>query len=187
MKKDNINLLDNYLLSEKKRKNTSSKGLNFLAIFFVTVLLLSAYSLKLFLDDSTLKETNKELQAYVESPTILAQIKDISVKQRQLSDLNEILIELKSLNAAFAAMPGFDSEAINKINSCIPADTRIMDIDFDGQWITLRTVSSNYLRPSEFARNLRNTSFFEDVVYYGYENDSGKYVGTVLVALKVGQ
>lgn len=187
MKKDNINLLDNYLLSEKKRKNTGSKGLNFIALFLATILLLSAYSLKLFLEDTSLKETNRDLKAYVEDPSILAQIKEISVKQRQLSDLNEILIELKSLNAAFAAMPSLDSVAINKINDCIPADTKITDIDFDGQWITLRTTSSNYLRPSEFARNLRNTSFFEDVVYYGYENNTGKYIGTVLVALKVGQ
>lgn len=187
MKKDNINLLENYLLSEKQRKNTGSKGLNFIALFLATVLLLSAYSLKLFIDDTSLKDANKELQSYVESPNILSQIQQITTKQRQLSDLKDILVELKSLNKAFDAWPVFDSVAMNKINSCIPADTRILDIDFDGQWFTLRTVSSNYLRPSEFARNLRNTNFFEDTVYYGYEEDSGKYVGTVLVALKVGQ
>lgn len=187
MKKENINLLENYLLSEKKRKNTGSKGINFAAIFLATVLLLSAYSLKLFLEDSALKEDNASLQNYVSDPAILTKIQQITTKQRQVTDLNEILKELKSLNAAFDAWPEFDSIAMNKINSCIPADTKILDIDFDGQWFTLRTVSSNYLRPSEFARNLRNTGFFEDVVYYGYEEDSGKYVGTVLVALKVGQ
>jgi Tfp pilus assembly protein PilN len=187
MKKENINLLENYLLSEKKRKNTGSKGISFIAVFLATVLILSAYSLKLFLEDSALKEDNASLQSYVSDPSILAKIESISTKQRQITDLNNILTELKSLNAAFNAWPVFDSVAMNKINSCIPADTKILDIDFDGQWFTLRTTSSNYLRPSEFARNLRNTGFFEDVVYYGYEETSGKYVGTVMVALKVGQ
>ncbi|KAF0223928.1 MAG: hypothetical protein FD179_1613 [Erysipelotrichaceae bacterium] len=186
MKKDNINLLDNYLLSEKKRKNQGSKSLNIVAVFLVTVLLLSAYSLSLFLQDKTLRESNAELTAYVNNPTTLAQIRDITVKQRQLADLKEILVELKSLNAAFGAMPEINSEVVNKINSCLPPDTKILTIDFDGQWFTLKTQSVNYLRPSEFARNLRNTGFFEEVNYYGYDDDAGKYIGNVLVAMKVG-
>jgi len=187
MKKDNINLLENYQLSEKKRKNQGSKSVNFAAIFLVSVLLLGAYSAKLYFDDLTLKETNKELQDYVSSPSIAKQISDIAAKQRQLTDLNEILVELKSLNAALAAMPELDSVIIAKINSCIPPDTRILSIDFDGQWFTLKTQSTNFLRPSEFARNLNNLNFFEEVNYYGYDADAGKYIGTVLVAMKVGQ
>lgn len=187
MKKDNINLLDNYLLTEKQRKNTGSKGLNFIALFIIIVLVISAYGLKLFLEDTSLKGDNQELQAYIQSPTIIKSIQDIAVKQRQLSDLNEILVELKSLNAAFDAMPAIDSVSIDMINQSIPPDTKIIAIAFDGQWITINTSSANYLRPSEFARNLRNTNFFEDVNYYGYEQDIGKYTGTVLVALKVGQ
>ncbi len=187
MKKDNINLLDNYLLSEKKRKNQGSKSLNIIAVFLVTVLLLSAYSLSLFLQDKTLKDTNNELEAYVTNPSTLAQIKDITVKQRQLTDLKEILVELKSLNAAFGAMPEINSVVIGKINSSLPPDTKILTIDFDGQWFTLKTISVNYLRPSEFARNLRNTGFFEEVNYYGYDEENGKYIGNVLVAMKVGE
>jgi len=187
MKKDNINLLDNYLQSEKKRKNQGSKSLNLIALFLIAVLLISAYGVSLYIQDIDLKDTNSQLQNYVESPTILKQISEISVKQRQLNDLNEILAELKSLNAAFSAIPKLDSVVIDKINECIPPDTKITSIDFDGQWFTLKTLSANYLRPSEFARNLRNTKFFEEVTYYGYESDAGKYIGTVLVAMKVGQ
>lgn len=187
MKKDNINLLENYLLTEKRRKNTSSKGLNFIAIFLITIILISAYSLKLFLEDQGLKDSNQQLNAYVTDPNIIKQVSDVAVKQRQLADLKEILNTIKSLNAAFDAMPELDSIVLDKINSCIPADTKITSIDYDGQWLTLKTVSTNYLRPSEFARSLRNTNFFEDTIYYGYEESSGKYVGTVLVALKVGK
>ncbi len=187
MKKDNINLLENYLLSEKKRKNSSSKGLNFIAIFLITIILMSAYGLKLFLEDQGLKDTNQQLNAYVSNPTIIKQVSDIAIKQRQLADLKEILNNIRSLNAAFDAMPELNSLVLDKINSCIPPDTKITSIDFDGQWLTLITTSSNYLRPSEFARNLRNTNFFEDTIYYGYEESSGKYVGTVLVAMKVGK
>lgn len=187
MKKDNINLLENYLLTEKQRKNTGSKGLNFIAIFLAIALLLSAYSLKLYLDDRSLKESNKDLQSYVSDPNVLAQIQQITTKQRQLTDLNEILVELKSLNAAFAAMPMFDTATLNTIDSSLPIDTKIVSMDYDGQWLNIRTVSSNFIRSSEFARNLRNTKYFEDVIYYGYEQDAGRYYGNILVALKVGQ
>jgi len=189
MKKDNINLLENYLLSEKKRKNQGSRSLNIIAIFLIVILLVSAYAFSLFLQDSSLKSSNAELTAYTTDVNLLQQIKDISTKQRQLTDLNDILVNLKSLNAAFAAMPELNSTVLNKINSCLPADAKIVSIDFDGQWITLKTVSANYLRPSEFARNLRNTGYFEEVSYYGYDELSGtnRFMGNVLVALKVGQ
>lgn len=187
MKKQNINLLDNYLLSEKKRKNQGSRSLNFIAIMLVTVLLLGAYSLSLYLQDANLKDSNTELTNYTTDPALLRQIAASVEKQRQLTDLKEILDDLKSLNAAFAAMPELDSEVIGLINSCLPPDTKILTIEFDGQWLTLTTSSVNYLRPSEFARNLRNTGTFEEVNYYGYTSSTGRYVGTVLVALKVGQ
>lgn len=187
MKKDNINLLENYLVSEKNRRNQGSRSLNFLAIYLIAALLISAYGVSLFIRDTTLKNSTKELQAYVSDPNVLHQITDITTKQRQLTDLKEILGQLKSLNAAFSAMPELGSEVIGKIYACIPADTIVLSINFDGQWFTLKTQSINYLRPSEFARNLRNTSYFEEVNYYGYTVEPGKYIGTVLVAMKVGQ
>lgn len=187
MKKDNLNLLENYQLSEKKRKNQGSRSLNFVAIFIVSILLLSAYSLKLFLENSSLNESNKELQAYVESPTIAQQIADIVVKQRQLTDLNAILVDIKSLNTAFGAMPQLNSVLLAKIYSCVPPGTYIISIDFDGQWFSLKTQSNNFIRPSEFARNLNNTNFFEEVNYYGYDVSNGAYIGSVMVAVKVGQ
>lgn len=189
MKKENINLLEHYQLLEKNRVNQGTKPLNFIAILLIVILLFSAYSLTLFLQDSSLKASNKDLQDYTTSTLVLDKIKVISVKQRQLSDLNEILTELKSLNSAFAAMPIYRTGVLNSINACIPPDTSISLIEFDGQWITIQTRSSNLLRPSEFARNLRNTKLFEDVVYSGYSTDVTSqvfYIGTVKIAMKVG-
>jgi Tfp pilus assembly protein PilN len=189
MKKENINLLEHYENIEKNRKNKGTRPLNFIAILLIIILILSAYSVTLFLQDSSLKNSNKELQNYTSSPMILDQIKVISTKQRQLSDLTEILTELKSLNAAFVAMPVLKTEVLDSINACIPPDTKILMVDYDGQWLTIQTSSSNLLRPSEFARNLRNTKLFEDIIYEGYTTDSsGKtaYIGSVKIALKVG-
>jgi Tfp pilus assembly protein PilN len=189
MKKENINLLEHYQLIEKNRKSQGTKPLNFIAILLIVILLLSAYSLTLFLQDSSLKASNQDLQNYISSAQILDQITVISTKQRQLSDLNEILAELRSLNSAFVVMPILKTEILDSINACIPPDTKILLVDFDGQWLTIQTSSSNLLRPSEFARNLRNTKLFEDIVYNGYTTDaSGKiaYIGSVKIALKVG-
>jgi Tfp pilus assembly protein PilN len=190
MKKESINLIENYQLSEKQRKGKGSRALNAFAVFFVTILLLSAYSLTLYLQDTNLKESNQELQSYISNASIIDQIKVISVKQRQLTDLNEILAELRSLNAAFEVMPRLNSTLFDLLYSTLPPDTKIQTIDFDGQWFTIITSSPNILRPSEYARNLRNTDYFENVVYDGYAADNtGKtvYIGAIKVALRIGQ
>lgn len=189
MKKDTINLLDHYLLLEKNRLKQGSKPLNFIAIFLIVLILLSAYSFTLFLQDSNLKTSNQEIQAYTTSQEVVAKVSAIAIKQRQLSDLNNILADLKSLNKAFDAMPILSSKVLMSISASLPPDTKILMIDFDGQWFTIQTTSSVLLRPSEFARNLRNTNLFEDVVYNGYTTDTSAkvaYIGSVKVAMKVG-
>jgi Tfp pilus assembly protein PilN len=189
MKKENINLLENYQIIEKNRKKQDTRPLNFVAILLIVVLLLSAYTFTLFLQDSSIKANNKELQDYISSTMILDQIKLISDKQKQLTDLNEILTEVKSLNTAFGAMPVLKTSVLDSINACVPPETRILMVDYDGQWLTIQTSSTNLRRPSEFARNLRNTKLFEDVIYSGYNTDTSvktAYIGSVKIALKVG-
>lgn len=190
MKKENINLLENYQLSETQRKGQGNRSLNIFAIFLVSALLLTAYSFTLLMQDNSLKESNNELQSYVSNPSVISQIKDISTKQRQLTDLNNILVELKSANAAFEVMPRIESTVLNLISSMLPVDTKIISTVFDGQWIYIRTSSPVLLRPSEFARNLRNSDRFEDVVYDGYSaDDTGKrvYIGSIKVAMRIGE
>jgi len=189
MKKENINLLEHYQIVEKNRKNQGTKPLNLIAILLIVVLLLSAYSFSLFLQESSIKANNKELQDYTTSTMVLDQIKVISDKQKQLTDLNEILTNLKSLNAAFEAMPVMESSVLNSINACVPPDTKILSVDFDGQWFTIQTSSTSLLRPSQFARNLRNTMLFEEIVYNGYTTSTllkTTYIGSVKIAMKVG-
>lgn len=189
MKKETINLLEHYEASEKLRKGKSSGILKVVAFGVVMALLMSAYALTLYIKDVSLKDSNEELQAYVNDASILAQIKDITTKQRQLTDLNNILDELKSLNAAFAVMPRLDSVVMGQITGLLPIDTKVTYMDFDGQWITIQTTSTNLLRPSEFARNLRNSRLFEDVIYDGYSVDTTAktaYISTVKVAMIIG-
>ena len=189
MKKENINLLEYYQIIEKNRKKQDTRPLNVVAILLIVILLLSAYSFTLFLQDSSIKASNKELQDYVSSSLILDQIKVISDKQKQLTDLNGILTEVKSLNAAFAAMPILSTGILDSINACVPPETRILLVEFDGQWLTIQTSSTSLRRPSAFARNLRSTNLFEDVVYSGYTTNSSArttYIGFVKIAMKVG-
>jgi len=189
MKKETINLLEHYEASEKIRKGKSSGLLKTFALGLIMVLLLSAYSITLFIQNVSLNESNQEIQDYINNPATLAQIKDITEKQRRLTDLNEILAELKSLNAAFAVMPRMDSDVLAQITDLLPTDSKVTYIEFDGQWITIQTSSTNLLRPSEFARSLRNSGLFEDVIYDGYSvNTSGKttYISSIKVAIRIG-
>lgn len=190
MKKEHINLLDHYQSLEKVRKGKGSRAVNMAAVLLITLILPGAYAFTLWLQDSQLKSENTELAAFAENPAILKQVNEIAKKNRRLNDLKSMLTELDSMNAALDAMPRIESTILGKIADCLPIGTTIMQISFDGQWFFITTKSSNLLRPSEFARNLSNTGIFEDVVYSGYYVDnSGKtaYIGTVQVALKIGE
>lgn len=190
MKKEHINLLDHYQSLEKVRKGKGSRAVNMVAIILISLVLPGAYAFTLWLEDTQLKSENAELAAFAENPAILKQVSEIAQKNRRLADLQSMLKELDSMNDALDAMPRIESTILGKIADCLPFDTTITQIGFDGQWFVITTKSPNLLRPSEFARNLSNAGIFEDVIYSGYFVDnSGKtaYIGTVQVALKIGE
>lgn len=191
MKKQNINLMESFSAIEKRRSAKSDRLVVFLALFLTVILILSAFTFKLYLDNNDLKDQIKVTEAYVNDPTIRQRIAAIEVKQAQINDLNEIDKILDELNASFEVFPRINTLSLRVITSNMPAGTSLKSIAFDGQWFTISLISPNYLGPSQFAVNLEKSEFFEEVIYQGYTsevaNGTTRFVGKVIAILKVGE
>ena len=191
MKKQNINLMESFSAIEKRRSAKSDRIIVFMALFLSVVLILGAFSFKLFLDNNNLKDKIKIADAYVNNPVIRQRILAIEVKQAQINDLNEIDKILDELNASFEVFPRINTLSLRVITSNMPAGTSLKSISFEGQWFTISLISPNYSGPSQFAINLEKSGFFEEVIYQGYNsevvNGATRYVGKVVAILKVGE
>jgi len=191
MKKQNINLMESFSAIEKRRSAKSDRIIVFMALFLSVVLILGAFSFKLFLDNNNLKDRIKVADAYVNDPVIRQRILAIEVKQAQINDLNEIDKILDELNASFEVFPRINTLSLRVITSNMPAGTSLKSISFEGQWFTISLISPNYSSPSQFAISLEKSGFFEEVIYQGYNseviNGATRYVGKVVAILKVGE
>lgn len=191
MKKQNINLMDSFSAIEKRRSAKSDRIIVFMALFLSVILITSAFSFKLFLDNNNLKDKIKVTEAYVNDPILKERIAAIEVMQSKINDLNEIDKILDELNASFAVFPRINTLSLRVITSNMPVGTSLKSLGFDGQWFTIQLISPNYSGPSQFAVNLRDSEFFEEVIYQGYTsevvNGVTRYVGKVVAILKVGE
>lgn len=190
MKKQNINLMESFSVIEKRRSAKSDRVVVFMALFLMVVLLISAFTFKLYLDNNNLKDRIKVADAYVNDPSIKNRIAAIELDQAKISSLNEIDKILDELNATFDVFPRINTLSLRVITSNMPAGTSLKSIAFDGQWFTILLISPNYSFPSQFAVNLRDSGFFEEIVYQGYTsevvNGTTRYVGKIVAFLKVG-
>jgi len=190
MKKQNINLMDSYLVIEKRKSAKSDRLAVFGIIFLGVALLLGAYSFKLMLDNNSLKNDIKTTETYVNDPAIKARIAVIEQSQQQISDIKDIDVVLDELNASFGVFPRINTLLLRKLAVNAPVGTAFKSISFDGQWFTIYLYSPDYSKPSEYAIRLQNTNFFEEVIYEGYTAEASttgtRYVGKVTVILKVG-
>ena len=191
MKKSNINLMESYSVIEK-RKSAKTDRVKVLSLLLIGVMLISgAFAAKLFIDNYFLKENIKTVSNYVNDTEIQRKVALIDLKQKKIQDLNKIDAILTELNASFEVFPRINTLTLNMITSNLPVGTTLKSITYDSQWFTIYVYSLDYTKPSTFASNLRNSEYFEDILYQGYTSESVggtlRYVGKVVAVLKVGE
>jgi len=191
MKKSNINLMESYSVTEKRKSAKSDRTRVFILLLVGLILVTGAYAGKLFIENIFIKENIKTVSAYVNDIEIQRKVAIIDAKQKKIQDLNKIDAILTELNASFDVFPRINTLTLNMLTSNMPAGTGLKSITFDGQWFTILLYSPNYSSPSEYAIKLRNSEYFEEVIYQGYtsETSSGtlRYVGKIIAILKVGE
>ena len=188
MKKTDMNLLARYREINKLKANRTSPGKVYLAVFLAAFLLIAAYSTKLWIDNSLLKQDIRELQNYVESPNVIARMNEVATLQDNLKKLDTMTDELKSIDEVLGSIPRYDSAVLSVFYSTRPVGVRFDSINYTGSSVV---VSINGPRPSDasnYVLRLQRTGFFKDVQYTGYNFNDGAsmYSSTITCILKGG-
>lgn len=188
MRKTDMNLLARYRELNKLKANRTSPGKVYLAVFLAAFLLIAAYSTKLWIDNSLLKQDVRDLQSYVESPNVIARMNEVATLQDNLKKLDTMADELKSIDEVLGSIPRYDSAVLSVFYSTRPIGVRFESINYSG---SSAVVNFNGPRPSDasnYVLRLQRTGYFKDVQYTGYSFDSNLniYRSTITCIMKGG-
>jgi len=191
MKKSNINLMESYSVTEKRKSAKTDRVKVLMMLLIGLLLIMGAFTAKLFIDNIFLKEDIKSVSAYVNNIDIQRKVALLDQKQQKIQDLNKIDTILAELNTSFDVLPRINTLTLNMLTSTMPLGTSLKSVTFDGQWFTVLIYCQDYGKPSEYAVNLRNSDYFEQVIYEGYTSEAFggtvRYIGKVIAILKVGE
>ena len=184
MNRKDINFVELYRLQSKTQRENNTPGKIYLVIFLVTTLLLSAFSIKLLIDQNLLKSQVDELQQYVSNPVRQNKLSEINKLQSDLASLKEMNGELSNLTTIMAMIPRFDRDIMNILSLNKPNDTKITNVSYDGEWVVVSVIADHVVSMSNYVLALKRSEMFEDVYYSGYSISGDKYSSVIYVALK---
>ncbi len=184
MNRKDINFVELYRLQSKTQRENNTPGKIYLVFFLVTTLLLSAFSIKLLIDQNLLKSQVDELQQYVSNPVRQNKLSEINKLQSDLASLKEMNGELSNLTTIMAMIPRFDRDIMNILSLNKPSDTKITNVSYDGEWVVVSIIADHVVSMSNYVLALKRSEMFEDVYYSGYSISGDKYSSVIYVALK---
>lgn len=184
MNRKDINFVELYRLQSKTQRENNTPGKIYLVLFLVTTLLLSAFSIKLLIDQNLLKSQVDELQQYVSNPVRQNKLSEINKLQSDLASLKEMNGELSNLTTIMAMIPRFDRDIMNILSLNKPSDTKITNVSYDGEWVVVSVIADHVVSMSNYVLALKRSEMFEDVYYSGYSISGDKYSSVIYVALK---
>ena len=186
MKKTDMNLLARYREINKLKANRTSAGRMYIAIFLAALLLIGAYSVKLFIDNSLLKSDIQELQSYVESPNVIARMNEVATLQDNLKKLDAMSDDLNSINEVLGEIPRFDSSVLSILYSTRPTNVRFESVSYEGSAVVINFYGPRPSDASNYVLRLKRTNYFKDVIYNGYSFDGEVYRSSIRCVLKGG-
>jgi len=188
MRKTDMNLLARYRELNKLKANRTSPGKVYLAVFLAAFLLIAAYSTKLWIDNSLLKQDVRDLQSYVESPNVIARMNEVATLQDNLKKLDTMADELKSIDEVLGSIPRYDSGVLSILYSTRPANVRFVSVSYEGSAVVINFYGPRSSDASNYVLRLQRSGYFKDVIYSGYTFDSAAsvYRSSIRCVLKGG-
>ncbi len=186
MKKNDMNLLESYRSDQKKKANTTNVFNIYIILIIAAVLIMGAFSLKLVLDNNSMRNELNSLKNYIDSPTVVNKINELNKIQEDLKTLDEIQAEAVSLGDVIRYMPKFDSKILDVVYYEKPKEISFTLLEFEENTVILNMTGK---RPSDFsnyALRLQRTYQFADVSYdgYTYDKDLALYTGSIRCIMK---
>ena len=186
MIKNDMNLLARYQEIHKEKAAQYSANKIYAVILLVLFLIIGAYSLKLFLDNNMLKGEVNDLQAYVESPNVIARMNEIATLQDNIKKLDEMAAEVGSINEVLKTAVRFDSNTLNVLFYNRPSNVEFQNISFQQGALLVTVTGPRPSDPSYYVLRLQRTDYFKEVTYTGYAYDAGssQYTTTIRLVMK---
>ncbi len=188
MKKTDMNLYDSYRNEQKAQASHTSPVRLYLAIFIFTALILSAFGVKLFVDNLSLKNKIEAINEYINDPNIKQKVAEINDIQKKLVALDDINARVEKLNEVFADMPRYDSKVLDILYYERPNDIYYTQLSYEENTVYIEFAALRASSASNYALNLQHTDQFADVSYeeYAYDPQYGVYRGVIMCMLKGG-
>lgn len=188
MKKQDMNLLLTYKAELQRKANKISPIKMYVVIIISAALIVGAYSLKLVLDNISIKDEIKSVEAYINSPKVVEKMSELSKINENIQLLDDIETEALTLKDVIDYKPHFDSKVLDVIYYERPNTIKFSDIDYSENKVSLDFVAKNVSDVSNYVLKLQRTYNFADVSYEGYvfDDETRSYVGTIVCLLKGG-
>ena len=101
MNKNDMNLLLRYREIHKERSNQNSSTRIYFIVVIAATLILGAYSLTLWLKQSSLENQVKDLTYYVNSSEVISKLKEVEQLKLNNQTLDTIIEQTRSINDVF--------------------------------------------------------------------------------------
>ena len=188
MKKTDMNLYESYLAEKKAVASRTSPFRIYLAIIVFSVLILGAIGIKLFVDNTVIKNKITEIEAYINDPKIKDKITEVNEIQKKIIALSDIEEEVELIRKVLNQIPMYDSELLDILYYERPSDIRYTTLTYEENTVYVEFSSYKPSSASNYALSLQHTNLFADVSYegYGYDTVNGVYRGVIKCMLKGG-
>lgn len=188
MKKQDMNLLLTYKAEIQRKANKISPIKMYVVIIIAAALIVGAFAGKLVLDNMSIKDEIKNIEEYINSPSVVEKMAELSKVNENIKLLDDIEAEAVSLRDVIEYKPHFDSKILDVIYYERPTTIKFTDIDYSANTISLDFTAKNVSDVSNYVLKLQRTYSFADVSYdgYSYDETSKSYVGKIVCLMKGG-
>lgn|SRR5690554_158792 len=188
MKKQDMNLLARYEEINKTKASQYSGNKLYFVIIAIVVLIFGAYSVKLFLDQSLLNKDIEQLEKYVNDANVQSRLNYVNQLESDIAQIEEMLLEVESINDVFDGSVRFDSIPISVLNFSRPDYVNFESINYQNGAVMVVISGRTASDISNYVLRLERTNHFKKVSYSGYNYDEGlnRYFATIQCLLKGG-
>jgi len=123
------------------------------------------------------------VQRYLNDPTVVAKMEEITSKRIKIAKINAIKSELDSIQKVLVSIPHLKSESIDALYSVKPATIMINKIGYANRMVTLDLTSVDSTSFHRYAIALSSLSYFEQVNYVNYRAESGSNIYSTEITL----
>ena len=112
-----------------------------------------------------------EIQAYLDSPQVAAQIAAVDAAQNKLDRLNIVKQAIDTAVKNYDSLPMLTSEVIDNINANFPDGTKWKSMLYGDGSFTLECVANSIELPADVVENFFEQDIFDNITYNGFALD----------------